>query len=217
MRWTVDGKTVREHENLYGDVRLYFLVSWEIGGKWPGMPTGNTPWPGEVEIDYVRLYEKVPAGQAATSSGTPADQPPRTPAPSSPSSGDTAPLPVSATETPPSAPPIAPEPAAEPTRAAEPEQTQRPEPPAESSEDEVATRLAPQPPPATVAPQLTAPPQWRQASRLDMQRRLSLASSEIPEPSAAPSTQPAPAQVMPRNLADWRAMRDRAWMFRFTD
>ena len=89
MRWTVDGKTVREHENLYGDVRLYFLVSWEIGGKWPGMPTGNTPWPGEVEIDYVRLYEKVPAGQAATSSGTPADQPPRTPAPSSPSPGDT--------------------------------------------------------------------------------------------------------------------------------
>ncbi len=65
MRWIVDGKVVREHGNLFGDDRLYFLVSWEVGGNWAGMPTGNTPWPGEVEIDYVRLYQKAPHGQEA--------------------------------------------------------------------------------------------------------------------------------------------------------
>ena len=264
MRWTVNGKTVREHENLYGDVRLYFLVSWEIGGKWPGMPTGNTPWPGEVEIDYVRLYEKVPAGQAVTSSRAPAEPTPTPPTPS-----EAAPEPVSTTKTPPPAPADAPKPAAapkpvaapkpaatpqpasdpepiaapqpateprqdpepkpataekpkpepiqvaepeptpEPKEAAEPEQTLKPKPPANSSAGVVATPVAPQPPPATVAPQPAVPPQWRQAWQLDMQRRLSFAFPQIPKPSAAPSTQPAPAQVMPRSLADWRAMRDR--------
>jgi hypothetical protein len=58
MRWTVDGKVVREHQNYFSDKRLYLLTSWEIGSNWPGKPDASTPWPAEVEIDYVRVYAK---------------------------------------------------------------------------------------------------------------------------------------------------------------
>ncbi len=237
MRWTVDGKTVREHDNLYGDDRLYFLVSWEIGGNWPGMPTGNTPWPGEVEIDYVRLYEQAPAGQTVTSSPAPTPNPP---APNTPTPSEAAPEPVSASEAPAPAakpkPAAAPQPASEPepvtaaqptpapeqppqpTRTAEPE----PQPPAASAAGEVATPESPPAPQTTVAPEPAAPPQWSLAQRLDMQRRMNVAIPQVPRQSAAPSTQPPPtqappSQAMPRSLADWQAMRDRASLFRFAD
>lgn len=61
MRWTVNGATVREHGALFSDHELYILFSWEIGSNWPGMPDGSTPWPGEAEIDYVRLYHRSPS------------------------------------------------------------------------------------------------------------------------------------------------------------
>jgi beta-glucanase (GH16 family) len=58
MRWTVDGSVVREHSNLIADKSLYMLISWEVGSAWPGSPDGTSPWPAEVEIDYVRVYAK---------------------------------------------------------------------------------------------------------------------------------------------------------------
>lgn len=61
MRWTVDGIKVREHGALFTNDELYILFSWEIGSKWPGLPDGTTPWPGEAEIDYVRLYRRAPS------------------------------------------------------------------------------------------------------------------------------------------------------------
>lgn len=57
MRWTMDGHVVREHGDLVGNVPMYFLITWEIGSKWPGLPDSTTPWPAEVEIDYVRVYQ----------------------------------------------------------------------------------------------------------------------------------------------------------------
>lgn len=56
MRWTTDGKTVRHTPDLVGDTELYLIASWEIGGHWAGKPDASTPWPAEVEIDYVRIY-----------------------------------------------------------------------------------------------------------------------------------------------------------------
>jgi hypothetical protein len=58
MRWTVDGRTVREHGALLTTDELYLLFSWEVGSNWPGMPNALTPWPAEAEVDYVRLYRR---------------------------------------------------------------------------------------------------------------------------------------------------------------
>lgn len=67
MQWTkddirifIDGEQVY-HEPNFIDEPMYFLASWEIGGNWPGDPDETTVWPGEVEIDYVRLYSEQPS------------------------------------------------------------------------------------------------------------------------------------------------------------
>jgi hypothetical protein len=56
MRWTINDKIVREHPNYITSKKLYMLMSWEIGGKWPGTPDASTKWPAEVLVDYVRIY-----------------------------------------------------------------------------------------------------------------------------------------------------------------
>jgi serralysin len=56
MRWTINGKVVREHPNFITGKNLYMLMSWEIGSNWPGKPNGSTKWPAEVLVDYVRIY-----------------------------------------------------------------------------------------------------------------------------------------------------------------
>ena len=58
MIWTLDGETVREHAPVAVERPLYFLVTWEIGSRWPGPTDATTPWPGEIEIDYVRVYSR---------------------------------------------------------------------------------------------------------------------------------------------------------------
>lgn len=60
MRWLIDGKVIRTHANYLPSKPLYPLLSWDIDSNWPGKPDQTTPWPGEVEIDYVRVYKKRP-------------------------------------------------------------------------------------------------------------------------------------------------------------
>lgn len=55
MRWTVNGMMVREHNN-YTQKDLYLLMSWEVGTHWAGATSTSTVWPGQVSIDYVRIY-----------------------------------------------------------------------------------------------------------------------------------------------------------------
>jgi len=58
IRWTIDGKVVREiADTMIGNKALYLLATWEIGSIRPEeMPDASTPWPAEAEIDYVRIY-----------------------------------------------------------------------------------------------------------------------------------------------------------------
>ncbi len=69
MIWTVDGQVVRSHPN-YVNKPMYILASWEVGGSWSGNTDQNTNWPGEMEIDYVRVYT-----QGAGPTSTQAPQP----------------------------------------------------------------------------------------------------------------------------------------------
>jgi beta-glucanase (GH16 family) len=62
MEWTkddirlfIDGHEVYHEPNFINEP-MYFLASWEIAGNWPGDPDETTKWPGEVEIDYIRIY-----------------------------------------------------------------------------------------------------------------------------------------------------------------
>ncbi|MGH1483362.1 MAG: glycoside hydrolase family 16 protein [Geminicoccales bacterium] len=58
MRWFLDGKEVRKRPSHQTDKEFYFLMSSEIGGNWVGAPTGDTIWPMEIEVDYIRIYRR---------------------------------------------------------------------------------------------------------------------------------------------------------------
>lgn len=57
MKWTIDGRVIRQQANVLNTKPMHILVSWEIGSKWPGDPDNTTLWPAEVELDYVRVYK----------------------------------------------------------------------------------------------------------------------------------------------------------------
>ena len=34
------------------------LANLAVGGNWPGMPDATTPFPGYMDIDYIRVYQR---------------------------------------------------------------------------------------------------------------------------------------------------------------
>lgn len=48
-RYRVEGKQVPSQP-------MYLLLNLAVGGSWPGSPDSSTPFPGIMEIDYVRVY-----------------------------------------------------------------------------------------------------------------------------------------------------------------
>lgn len=55
IRLFINGKQVHHVANFIKEP-MYLLATWEIGGNWPGDSDETTVWPGEVEIDYIRIY-----------------------------------------------------------------------------------------------------------------------------------------------------------------
>ena len=53
MEWYIDGLLRMSCPNFINK-HMYFLISPEIGGGWPGATTQDTVWPMEAEIEYVR-------------------------------------------------------------------------------------------------------------------------------------------------------------------
>jgi beta-glucanase (GH16 family) len=39
------------------DAPFYLLLNLSVGGKWSGLPTASTVFPGDLQIDYVRVYQ----------------------------------------------------------------------------------------------------------------------------------------------------------------
>ena len=70
MIWTIDGKQVRRHTATIGAKPMYPLFSWEVGSNWPGWIDSSTPWPAEVVVDYLRVYEKEKKGEPMAVSPT---------------------------------------------------------------------------------------------------------------------------------------------------
>lgn len=70
IRWYVDGVQYysRSSQDWYSEAALWnerapfdepfhLLFNLAVGGNWPGSPTGSTPFPAELLVDYVRVYK----------------------------------------------------------------------------------------------------------------------------------------------------------------
>jgi beta-glucanase (GH16 family) len=60
---------------------LKMIVNLAVGGNWPGSPNGSTPWPAEMKVDYVRVYNLPDPNYHAPA--TPTEPPPAAPPPAS--------------------------------------------------------------------------------------------------------------------------------------
>ena len=58
--WLVDGVERFRSEESIPSRRMYLLVNLAVGGNWPGAPDEKTVFPSALEVDYVRVYEKLP-------------------------------------------------------------------------------------------------------------------------------------------------------------
>ncbi len=56
--WYLDGvERYREEGDHVPSQPMYLLLNLAVGGSWPGSPDSSTPFPGVMEIDYVRVYQ----------------------------------------------------------------------------------------------------------------------------------------------------------------
>jgi beta-glucanase (GH16 family) len=58
--WFVDGTERFRSEKTIPQAKMYLLVNLAVGGDWPGAPDEKTAFPSALEVDYVRVYEKLP-------------------------------------------------------------------------------------------------------------------------------------------------------------
>ncbi|WP_068617954.1 RICIN domain-containing protein [Paenibacillus tuaregi] len=71
IRWFVDGQQFNEFyiENGTGNTEefqrpFFLLLNLAVGGNWPGAPNNSTPFPSQMLVDYVRVYQD--NGQSST-------------------------------------------------------------------------------------------------------------------------------------------------------
>jgi beta-glucanase (GH16 family) len=60
--WYVDGAAMYSYTNPSNipNKPLYLLANLAVGGDWPGLPDATTPFPSEMLIDYMRVWERAP-------------------------------------------------------------------------------------------------------------------------------------------------------------
>jgi len=58
--WFVDGTERFRSEKSIPNAKMYLLVNLAVGGDWPGPPDERTAFPAAFEVDYIRVYEKLP-------------------------------------------------------------------------------------------------------------------------------------------------------------
>jgi beta-glucanase (GH16 family) len=65
IRWFVDG--VQTYERNHSTTswideafanEFYILLNLAVGGNWPGSPTGDTDFPAQFQVDFVRVYQR---------------------------------------------------------------------------------------------------------------------------------------------------------------
>lgn len=70
IRWYVDGKLYQTQKQWSSTAAPYpapfnqpfhLIINLAVGGKWPGAPDATTTFPAQLEVDYVRVYQRAPA------------------------------------------------------------------------------------------------------------------------------------------------------------
>jgi len=56
--WFVDGVERFRSEADVPKGQMFVIVNLAVGGSWPGPPDAQTKFPGVMEVDYVRVYQK---------------------------------------------------------------------------------------------------------------------------------------------------------------
>jgi beta-glucanase (GH16 family) len=59
ITWYVDGVEQFQYTNASNipNQPLYLIANLAVGGAWPGNPDATTPFPSEVAIDYIHVYQ----------------------------------------------------------------------------------------------------------------------------------------------------------------
>lgn len=57
--WYVDGEEWWRLTENVPDEPLYLIANLAVGGRWPGSPNNETPFPSEYQIDYIRVWKRV--------------------------------------------------------------------------------------------------------------------------------------------------------------
>ncbi len=58
--WFVDGVERFRSEDSIPRTPMYMLINLAVGGDWPGALDAETVFPATFDVDYVRVYEKIP-------------------------------------------------------------------------------------------------------------------------------------------------------------
>jgi beta-glucanase (GH16 family) len=58
--WSIDGSERYRSDKSIPQGKMYLLVNLAVGGDWPGAPDEKTAFPSAFEVDYIRVYEKLP-------------------------------------------------------------------------------------------------------------------------------------------------------------
>lgn len=48
------------------DEPFYILLNLAVGGNWPGSPDGTTPFPAELQVDWVKVFRNVTRATSAS-------------------------------------------------------------------------------------------------------------------------------------------------------
>lgn len=71
ITWYFDGQKVFQAATP-ADMNkpMYMLANLAVGGYWPGSPNSTTPFPAQMQIDYIRAYEPSAAAAAIKAAST---------------------------------------------------------------------------------------------------------------------------------------------------
>jgi len=58
ITWILDGTPIFESKAFSPDVPLYLYINTAIGGDWPGKPDPFDEYPKQMQIEYVRIFQK---------------------------------------------------------------------------------------------------------------------------------------------------------------
>ena len=82
IAWAVDGQIYETQTNWWSssttsntvnnpypapfDQPFFVIMNLAVGGTFPGSPNSSTPFPGDMQVDYVRVYDFTPLLQLST-------------------------------------------------------------------------------------------------------------------------------------------------------